>query len=259
MKVFEYIKEKRKITPLHFTLIDPDKQSPEQAGEFAKKAKESGSDAIMIGGSQPDLLMYLDETVKEVKKRVGDIPVILFPFSHSALSKHADAVFFMSLLNSRSTQYIIEEQMRGSVVIAKHAIEPLSMAYLIIESGKPTSAEFGGDAKPIPRKKPEFAVGYALAARYFGMKFVYLEGGSGAEKPVTTKMVAMVKKAVGEDVFVIVGGGIRDSETAKSLASAGADIFVTGTIGEEDPEKFKEIIKSIKEGSITNLDDYVTH
>lgn len=256
MDILEYIKEKRKSAPLHFTLIDPDKQSPEQAGEFAGKAKEFGSDAIMVGGSQPKLLEYLDDTIKAVKK--SGLPVILFPFSHSALSRHADAVFFMSLLNSRSTQYLIEEQMRGAVIIKDYGIEALPMAYLIIESGKPTSAEFGGDAKPIPRNKPEFAVGYSLAAKYFGMKFVYLEAGSGAENPVAPEMVSMVKKAV-EDVFIIVGGGIRDPETAKALADAGADILVTGTIGEKDPEKFREIIKTIKGAFVPGLDEYITY
>lgn len=259
MNVFEYISKKRKESPLHFTLIDPDKQTPKQAGEFAKRAMEMGTDAIMVGGSQPKLLEYLDNTVKEIKERMSDysqtllptgwqngLPVILFPFSHSAIVKSADALFFMSLLNSRSTQYLIEEQMRGAVLVKDFNLEPLAMAYLIIESRKTTSAEFGGDAKPIPRDKPEFAASYALAAKYFGMKFVYLEAGSGAEDPVPPEMVALVKKAVGDGVFVIVGGGIKNAAIAKERVAAGADIIVTGTIGEKDPKRFREIIKAIK-------------
>jgi len=33
------------------------------------------------------------------------------------------------------------------------------------------------------------AAAYALAAQYLGMRFVYLEAGSGAEHPVETGMV----------------------------------------------------------------------
>jgi len=245
MEVMKYIEKKRQDGCLHFTLIDPDKQKPEKAGKLAALVESAGSDAIMVGGSQPDVVLQLDNAVKHIKDSCR-LPVILFPSSHASISQYADAVFFMSLFNSRSVQYVIEEPTRGSVVIKKYGIEPLPMAYLIVESGSTTSAGLVGDVKPIPRDKPEFAASYALAARYFGMKFVYLEGGSGAEHPVPPEMVAAVKKATGNNMFVIVGGGIRDPETAKGLAAAGADVIVTGTIAEESSEKLKQIIKALK-------------
>jgi len=243
--VFDYIKNKRARGPLHFTLIDPDKQTPEQAAELAIKAKRMGTDAIMVGGSQPSQVIYLDETVKQIKEKTN-LPVILFPSTHAALSKQADAVFFMSLFNSRSPQYLIEEQLRGSVIINNYGLEPLSMAYLIIESGSLSSAAWGGDVKPIPRDKSAFVVGYALTAKYFGMKFIYLEAGSGAELSVPPEMVDAVKKSVGDDVLVIVGGGIRDDITANEKIQAGADIIVTGNIAEDNPVMFSKIIAAIK-------------
>ncbi len=245
MEVFEYIKSRRKKKPLHFTLIDPDKQEPEEAGETAKKAKEYGSDAVMVGGTFGDAYgEKLNRTIAEIKK--AGLPVILFPNSAQQLSPEADALFFMSLLNSRSTQYLIDEQMKGSLLVEKYRLEPLSMAYLIVESGSPTGAGWAGDVRPIPREKPEFAAGYALAAKYFGMKFVYLEAGSGAEKPVPNEMIKAVKKVLGSDVFLIVGGGIRDGKIALEKIQSGADIIVTGTIVESDERKFKEIISVIK-------------
>ena len=39
-----------KTKKIHFSLIDPDKQSPDVAGLLAKTSEESGSSAIMIGG-----------------------------------------------------------------------------------------------------------------------------------------------------------------------------------------------------------------
>ncbi|MDZ4171171.1 MAG: geranylgeranylglyceryl/heptaprenylglyceryl phosphate synthase, partial [Methanobacteriaceae archaeon] len=57
----------------------------------------------------------------------------------------------------------------------------------------------------------------------------------------------MVKKAT--DSMVIVGGGIRTGEEAHIVASAGADIIVTGTVVEDSnnvEEKIKEIVKGIR-------------
>ena len=57
-------------------------------------------------------------------------------------------------------------------------------------------------------------------------------------------MVKAVKAAL--SIPLIVGGGIRDSEAAKAAVAAGADVIVTGTIAERDPNKLNEIIKAVK-------------
>lgn len=246
-KVFKYITKKRKSGSLHFTLIDPDKQKPKDAAKLAKLVDKLGSDAIMIGGSQAAQAIFLDDTIKAIKE-VTDLPVILFPSSHAGVSRYADAIFFHSLLNSRSAQYLIEEQMKGSVLVKSYGLETLGMAYLIVESGKMTTAEWAGDVKALPREKPELVVGYALSARFYGMKFIYLEAGSGAENPVPDQMVSMAKEAVTNgknSTFVIVGGGIRDAKTANDKVKSGADIIVTGTVAEDNPERLKEIIAAV--------------
>jgi len=78
------------------------------------------------------------------------------------------------------------------------------------------------------------------------MRFIYLEGGSGAATPVPPEMIREVRKAI--DVTLIVGGGIRNKEQALSAASAGADIIVTGNITESSDanEKISQIITAIK-------------
>ncbi|HLD42115.1 MAG TPA: geranylgeranylglyceryl/heptaprenylglyceryl phosphate synthase [archaeon] len=247
MSTLEYIKTKRLKGPLHFTLIDPDKQEPEAAGELAKAVEGFGSDAIMIGGSWGDAFgEKLEKTISEIKKSCK-LPVILFPSSAQQISEKADAIFFMSLLNSRSPQFLIDEQAKGAIYVKKFGLEPLSTAYMIVESGNNPAVAWVGDVKAIPRDKPEIAVAYSLAAKYFGMKLAYLEGGSGAKLSVPAEMVSAVKQSIGPDMWLIVGGGIRDAETAKEKIKAGADIIVTGTIAEENKEKLKEIIKAIKE------------
>ncbi|MCJ7444988.1 MAG: geranylgeranylglyceryl/heptaprenylglyceryl phosphate synthase [Methanotrichaceae archaeon] len=209
----------------HLTLIDPDAQKPKQAGFIAGAASLGGTDAIMVGGSIGATGGLLIDTVREIKKQ-SDLPVILFPSSVAGLCRNADAVFFMSLLNSRSTSYLIENQALGAPLVFRYGLEPIPTAYIIVEPGG--TVGWVGDARAIPRKKPELAVAYALAGKYIGMRFVYLEAGSGAEMPVPPEIVEMVKKSLG-NTLLIVGGGIRSAESAAMLVESGADLIVTGT------------------------------
>ena len=223
----------------HLTLIDPDSQSPKDAASIAEAATRGGTDAIMVGGSVGAAGVLLHETVEEIKKKT-DLPVILFPASVAGLCENADAVFFMSLLNSRSTSYIVENQAMGAPLVLRYGLEPLPMAYIIIEPGG--TVGFVGDARLIPRKKPELAAAYSLAAKFMGMRLVYLEAGSGADSPVPAAMVALVKKLLG-DVLLIVGGGIRSGAAAAELVTAGADLIVTGTA----VEKSRDVVSFVSE------------
>ncbi|RZN61716.1 geranylgeranylglyceryl/heptaprenylglyceryl phosphate synthase [Methanonatronarchaeum sp. AMET6-2] len=213
---------------IHLTLIDPDEQAPEEAGEIAFEAMEGGSSGIMVGGSTVSGQEVVDKTVEEIKQQTT-LPVILFPQDTSGLTGRADGVFFMSLLNSRDPMYITGFQMRGAPVVKRLGLEPLPMAYLVIEPGG--TVGYVSDARPIPREKPEIAVSYALAGEYMGMEYIYLEAGSGADNHVPLEMVGAVSKAT--DAEVIVGGGIRRSVDARKLVEAGADIIVTGTLVED--------------------------
>ena len=149
----------------------------------------------------------------------------------------------MSLLNSTNPYWITGAQAISAFDIKTKKIETLSMAYIIIEPGE--TVAFIGDAKPIPRKKPEIACAYALSAQYMGFSLVYFEAGSGADESVPPKMIAMAKKTI--DVPLIVGGGIRTPEAAKEKVLAGADIIVTGNIVEDNINRLKDIISVIKE------------
>jgi phosphoglycerol geranylgeranyltransferase len=230
----------------HLTLIDPDSQSPEAAGEMAGAAAAAGTDGIMVGGSTGVSGRILDETVLAIKDACS-LPVILFPSSAGDLSEHADAVFFMSLLNSRDVNYITTNQAMGAPFVYRHGIEPIPMAYILIEPGG--TVGWVGDARLIPQNKPKLAVAYALAGKFLGMRYIYLEAGSGAERHVPLEMISAVKQAIGSGCTLLVGGGIRDGSTARRIVEAGADVVVTGTIVEEVfdvKNKVKELIENIK-------------
>ena len=245
MTIAEDIVQLSKHKPLHFSLIDPDKQQSEHAGSIARTAEDAGSSAIMVGGSTLLSSKQVDETVKAIKQHT-DLPVILFPSAAKLLSKHADAVFFMSLLNSRNIDYVIREHVKGSQFVQSSGLEPISMGYVIVEPGMTAGRQ--GEAELIKRDDIETAVGYALASQYLGMRFFYLEAGSGAPHPVSNEMIAAVKESI--DIPLLVGGGIRDAETAKEKTQAGADIIITGTKLEQVKnlkQVLTEIITAIEE------------
>ncbi len=246
MQVEEYLnKIAESEGTVHLTLIDPASQTPDEAAEIAHAAALGGTDAIMVGGSTGAGGVVLDQTLLKIKEKT-DKPTILFPGNASGVSRYADAIFFMSLLNSRDINFITGNQVMGAPIVYKSGIEPISMAYLIVEPGG--TVGWVGDAKLIPKHKPELAVAYALAGKYFGMHYTYLEAGSGADAPVTPEMIGAVKHVLGDNKL-IVGGGIRDGKTAKMCAAAGADMIVTGTILEESANvtvKIEELVSSIR-------------
>jgi phosphoglycerol geranylgeranyltransferase len=185
----------------------------------------------------------LNDVVKAIKSK-ADIPTILFPNNVSGISSHADAIWFMSLLNSVDPYFLIGAQILGAPLVKKFGLEPISMGYVIVGDGG--TAGIVGKAITIPYNKPELAAIHALAGQYLGTRFIYLEGGSGAAHPVPPEMIKAVKHLI--DIPLIVGGGIRSKEQAKAAASAGADVIVTGNLTESNDasQRIAEIIKAIK-------------
>lgn len=242
VKVHEYIINKISSgEKLHFTLIDPDKSSDfDKLGKLAEEIKSYGTDAFLIGGSLGVTPEEADNTAK-ILKETG-VPVIIFPGNLNCITKYADAILFMILMNSIDNYYLIEAQVAASLIIRKYKLEVLPTAYIVIYSE--TAVGHVGRVYPIPTNKPEIIVAYALAAEMLGLKYIYLEAGSGASYHVPVEMPLLVKKHT--KLITIVGGGIREPDIAFKLVKNGADIIVTGTIAEEKPEVVGKIIKAIK-------------
>jgi phosphoglycerol geranylgeranyltransferase len=243
-RIERYLLEKIKADgSIHMTLIDPEKVTVDASIKIAQSSKNSGTAAIMIGGSTFISQTHLDDVVKAIKSAV-DIPTILFPNNVTGISCHADAIWFMSLINSVDPYFLVGAQILGAPLVKKFKIEPISMGYVIVGDGG--TAGIVGKAISVPYNKPELAAVHALAAQYLGMRFIYLEGGSGAANPVPPEMIRAVKQLI--DIPLIVGGGIRSKEQAVAAASAGADIIVTGNLTESSDanERISQIITAIK-------------
>jgi phosphoglycerol geranylgeranyltransferase len=243
-RVEKYLLEKIKAEgAIHITLIDPEKVTAQQAAQISEGSNASGTAAVMIGGSTFVSQIHLDNVLQSIRKAV-QIPTILFPNNITGLSKHADALWFMSLLNSVDPYFLVGAQILGAPLVKKFGLEPIPMGYVIVGDGG--TAGIVGKAIAVPYNKPELAAAHALAGQYLGMRFIYLEGGSGAANPVPPEMIRTVKSYA--NVTLIVGGGIRSREQALTAASAGADIIVTGNLIEAagSDRKVADIVAGIR-------------
>jgi len=240
----------------HAILIDPANQTPDVAAKRCLAAVNAGSSMILVGGSSNTDMINVEETVLAIKETlelvtwaktqdsISDeslrIPVVLFPQGAAALSSEADAITFMMLMNSTSPQYLIEEQVAGAPHIKKSGIEPLPMGYLVCSPGGKVGEV--GQAALIQPSEGERVAAYAITAEFYVFKLIYLEAGSGAEKPVEPKLIGKAREA--SNLTIIVGGGIRDGATAKKAVQAGADWIITGNLAEEydDADKLQEVL-----------------
>ena len=243
-KVESFLKsELKKKNALLFVLIDSEVSNLEESNKLAKNVEKIGASAILVGGSSATDQIEMAKVVRGIKKGIK-IPIILFPGNVTGVVPDADAILFSSLMNSENPYFITQAQALGAPSVLKFGLEPLPTAYLVIGEG--TSAWFVGAARGIPFEKPKIAAAYSLAAQFLGMRFVYLEAGSGAKTNVTPEMVQTVRHAF--NGFLIVGGGIKDVKTAQSLVKAGADALVIGTFLEKGGsiKKLEEIAKAIQ-------------
>lgn len=217
-------------------LIDPDKIELQKINKFINTCVESGVDGFLIGGS----LMIagdLNECLKTIKE-ASNLPLIIFPGSLNQVSPLADAILFLSLISGRNPEHLIGKHVIAAPLIKKYNIEAISTGYILIDSGAPTTASYISGSQPIPRNKPEIAAATALAAQYLGMKMIYLEAGSGAKLSIPKETIRAVSNYC--DIPLIVGGGVKDPETAREKVEAGAKIIVVGNHF-EDPKNWGQI------------------
>jgi len=246
--VERYMREKSSERTLLATLVDPANVSTSDLGRIASDLEKGGADLILVGGSIA-AGVDLEEKILAIKSEIS-IPVVLFPGNVDGVAPGADAILFMSLLNSGNPYWIIQAQALAAPKIKKLGIEPIPTAYLIFEPGHTTAAGWVGWVNPIPRRKPQIALAYALAAEMLGIRWIYLEAGSGAEKPVPTETIKLISNFT--DLGIIVGGGLRTQEQISERAKAGANIVVIGTKIEESKDiksEIKAFSNALKEAS----------
>lgn len=218
-------------------LIDPDKYSKQLLQDL--RDADSLPDLLLVGGSL--VMSDTDAVIGDIRETVGaDTPIVLFPGDGSQLSSRADAVMLLSLVSGRNPEYLIGQHVRSAFRIRSLGLETIPTAYMLIDGGNVTSVQYVSNTMPLPSDKRDLAAATALAAEQLGMRMVYLEGGSGAKRPIPTETIRAVRKVV--EIPIIVGGGLRDADAVRAAFDAGADIAVVGTAIERDPSLAKSIV-----------------
>ncbi len=230
-------------------LIDPDpiKHTPKSALKLAKNLDEGGADIIMLGGSIGVQGQFLDNIAKLIKENT-DIPLHIFPGNIGTVTRYADSIYFMGLLNSNNPYWIAGAPILGAPIIKKYNLEPIPTAYLVFEPGQ--TVGWVGESRLLPKSKPDLAVIHCMAAQYMGMRFAILESGSGSPDPVPTNLVSAVRSSV--DINIVIAGGVKTPAQARDLIKAGANCIHVGTKIEDsrDPlERIKMFAKAIHQKS----------
>jgi putative glycerol-1-phosphate prenyltransferase len=242
MNVYPSLVERKQSSQKSFVvLIDPDKVTSSSLSSLVDIANGAGVDYFFVGGSLV-VSDHLDECIQQIKKESA-IPIILFPGSPSQISKYADALLYLSLISGRNPELLIGQHVISAPFVRKSGLEIISTGYMVIDGGAPTTVSYISGAAPIPADKAEIALCTAMAGEMLGNKLIYMDAGSGAKKPITEEMIALVAKNI--DVPLVIGGGIRDAEKAYRNCKAGADVIVVGNAIEKEPSLLEEMAAAI--------------
>ncbi len=227
---------------LTFMQLDPPNYEPELAGKIARVAEENGLDAFAVGGSVGAQGKALNDCLKEIKAN-SSLPRIIFPGNIASLSRHADAIYFMSMLNSNDPYWISGAQIGAALPVKNLGLEVIPTAYIVVEPGE--AVGYMGRAQLVPRNKPYLAAVTALAGQFMGNKLIILESGGGAPAPCPKEMVAATKRLI--EVPLLVAGGVKTPKFAYETVKAGADIIHVGSAFEACKGDLKEMGKRFKE------------
>jgi putative glycerol-1-phosphate prenyltransferase len=242
MPIYNSIQEKKKKGQKSLAvLVDPDKATASSLATLVDIAVEARVDYIFVGGSLV-VSDNLDACILQIKQQCS-IPILLFPGSPSQISKHADALLYLSLISGRNADLLIGQHVISAPFVKKSGLEIISTGYMVIDGGAPTTVSYISNATPIPADKKEIALCTAMAGEMLGKQLIYMDAGSGAQRAISEAMIETVAQNI--EVPLIIGGGIREAEKAYRNCKAGADVIVVGNAIEKDPTLIREMAAAI--------------
>jgi phosphoglycerol geranylgeranyltransferase len=218
-------------------LLDPDKVDFDTLADLVYSCEKNGVTHFFVGGSL--ITNHILAEVIQAIKAQSNIPIILFPGSNLHIENTADAILLLSLISGRNSEFLIGQHVISAPILRKSGLEILPTGYILVESGKQTTVSYISNTTPIPHDKPSIAACTAMAGEMLGLQLIYLDAGSGAQKPVSPEMIATVRQSV--SCPIIVGGGIRNINALKDAYQAGADLVVIGNHIETNPNFLNEI------------------
>jgi putative glycerol-1-phosphate prenyltransferase/phosphoglycerol geranylgeranyltransferase len=237
------LERRRRRGPLWAVLLDPDSLPPLELSRTACEVEGAGADLLLVGGSSASPGVF--EAGMKAIRAASTLPVVLFPGSYHQVVEGADGILFTTLLSGRNPQYLAEEQVNGAPRVRRLGLESIPTAYLLIESGVPTTVQLVSGTLPLPRTAEDSVLHHVWAAACMGMRWAYLEAGSGAVDPVPVPLLRRVVEEGG--VQVIVGGGLRTPEAVAERALLHPTMVVTGNVLEakRDPDFLRAMSQAV--------------
>lgn len=232
-------------------LFDPDKVEPDGLSDLLIRTIDYPVDFFLVGGSL--VIDYVHRQVIDTLRHHRNTPIILFPGNPLHIDPTADAVLFLSLISGRNADFLIGQHVVAAPMLRKSGLEIMPTGYMLVDSGAQTTVSYISGTMPMPSNKPDVAACTAMAGEMLGMKLMYLDAGSGAQRPVPTDMIAAVNRAI--EVPLIVGGGIDSGEKARQALKAGADMLVVGNGIERNPGLLPELCAVMQEINQAVLQD----
>ena len=244
----ELIQKKTEGIRSFVVLIDPDKiDSTESLTNLVRLCMENRVDYFFVGGSFVTN-NHIPMVVHTIKK-LTSIPVILFPGSNLHIDLNADAILFLSLISGRNPDFLIGQQVLAAPILKNSQIEVMPTGYILIGDNNHSTVSYMSNTTPIPSDKNSVAACTALAGEMLGMKIIYMDAGSGAEKPVPGKMIKKVSNTI--ESPLIIGGGLNSIEKITTAIRSGADTIVVGNGIEDNQQLLVEIADYLqKENSL---------
>jgi phosphoglycerol geranylgeranyltransferase len=218
-------------------LLDPDNLDETSLLHLLRLSEAHPVDYFFVGGSL--VLSAHQAALIALIKEHSSVPVLLFPSHSLHLDGPADGVLLLSLISGRNPDFLIGQHVVAAPRLRASGLQLLPTGYMLVDSGRQTTASYMSGTTPLPADKPGIAACTALAGEQLGLKLMYLDGGSGAQNPVSAAIIRAVRETV--DTPIIVGGGLNTGEKVYAALAAGADVVVVGNHIEANPEFLGEV------------------
>jgi len=225
-------------------LLDPDDFVADSLRHLLRLARQHPVDFFLVGGSLV-LTEHQAALIALLKAEAPQVPVILFPSHALHVDPAADGILLLSLISGRNPDFLIGQHVVAAPRLRQSGLQLLPTGYMLVDSGRPTTASYISGTTPLPHDKPSIAAATAMAGEQLGLRLMYLDGGSGAQHPVSAAMIRAVREAI--DVPLIVGGGLNTGEKIYTALGAGADLVVVGNHIERAPDFLAEAVAATRE------------
>ncbi len=227
-------------------LLDPDDFEPIRVRHLLHLTQQHPIDFFLVGGSLV-LTEHQAALIALLKAEAPQVPVLLFPSHALHVDSAADGLLLLSLISGRNPDFLIGQHVVAAPRLRQSGLQLLPTGYMLVDSGQPTTASYVSGTVPLPADKPGIAACTAMAGEQLGLRLMYLDGGSGAQNPVSAAMIKAVREAV--DTPLLVGGGLNTGEKIYTALAAGADLVVVGNHLERNPGFLADAVAAVRQAT----------